>query len=79
MARSDELQTDREANIGDVLTKLAELEAIVDREEELEQVRETMRTARHVRPQGVIGRFQDQFGPVMPGKHWSGLSSSGCR
>ena len=63
MARSDERQTDREANIDDVLTKLAELEAIVDREEELEQVRETMRTARHVRPQGVIGRFQDQFGP----------------
>ena len=63
MARSDEPQTDRGANIDDVLTKLAELEAIVDREEELEQVRETMRTARHVRPQGVIGRFQDQFGP----------------
>mgnify|MGYP006310565837 CR=1 FL=1 len=56
MARSDELQTG-EANIEDVLAKLEELETIVDREEELEQVRETMRTARHVRPQGVIGRF----------------------
>ncbi|MFC6826857.1 hypothetical protein [Halopelagius fulvigenes] len=63
MARSDELQTDSKVNIDDVLTKLAELEAIVDREEELEQVRETMRTARHVRPHGVIGRFQGQFGP----------------
>lgn len=39
MARSDELQTDREVNIDDVLTKLAELEVIVDTEEELEQVR----------------------------------------
>lgn len=47
MARSDELQTDKEVNIDDVLTKLAELEVIVNREEELEQVRETIQTARH--------------------------------
>lgn len=61
MARADELAPDAEPDIDDVLTQLGELEAIVDREEELEQVRETMRTARRVRPQGVIGRFQDQF------------------
>lgn len=62
MSRSKEPQTERDVDIDDVLTKLAELEAIVDRDEELEQVRETMRTARHVRPRGVIGRFQEQFG-----------------
>ena len=35
MARSDKLQIDMGTNIDEVLTKLADLEAFVDREEEL--------------------------------------------
>ena len=62
MSRTESSRTDRDADIDDVLTELDELEEIVDRDEELQQVRETMRTARKVRPQGVIGRFQSQFG-----------------
>ena len=62
MRQSQEDLRERDANIEEVLAGLEELENIVDRDEELEQVRETMRTARHVRPQGIIGRFSEQFG-----------------
>ena len=52
----------RSPDIDDVLTELDELEELVDGEEERRQVRETMRTARKVRPEGIIGRFRTQFG-----------------
>lgn len=62
MTGVDSAHPDRGADIDDVLSELGELEEMVDRDEELRQVRETMRTARQVRPYGFIGRFQSQFG-----------------
>lgn len=62
MRRSQEDPKRRDTDIEEVLVELEELEEIVDRDEELEQVREAMRTARHVRPRGIVGRFSEQFG-----------------
>jgi len=62
MSDTDSDDTPRSPDIDDVLTELDELEELVDGEEERRQVREAMRTARKVRPEGVIGRYRTQFG-----------------
>ncbi|WP_440008453.1 hypothetical protein [Halomicrococcus sp. SG-WS-1] len=55
------VDADAEPDIDDVFDELEQLEELVDADEELRQVRETMRVLRRARPHGTIGRLRDTF------------------